>query len=376
MAPYRDPKRYLWLVGLLVPCLPFIGGGLALLTGEGLYWYFAPIFIYGIVPVLDLVVGKDPSNPPESAFAAMAADPYYMRCVYWFVPLQYAGFFWTLWMIDAGGMRPVDIVGATISIGMVGGIAINTGHELCHKKPAFDRWMAKITLAQSAYGHFAVEHIRGHHRHVATPRDPASSRLGEGYWRFLPRVVIGSARSAWAIERERLTREGAGVWSVHNECLQGWALTAALFAGVALWLGAEALWLLALQAVVGFSLLEVVNYIEHYGLLRQPGPSGRAERVRPEHSWNNNNIVTNVLLYHLQRHSDHHAYASRAYPMLRNFDDAPQLPTGYAGMIVLAYAPPLWRWVMDRRVLRHYDGDVSRAHATPRARARFGASRP
>lgn len=359
---YRDPKRHLWLIGLLVPCLPLIGGGLALLTEHALWWYLAPIIVYIVVPVLELMVGEDPSNPPDEAMRGLAADPYYRRAVHAFVPLQYVGLLWTLSVIASGELGMFEIVGATVSVGLVGGVAINTAHELCHKKNPVDQWLAKISLAQSAYGHFAVEHIRGHHRHVATPRDPASSRLGEGYWAFLPRVVIGSLVSAWMIERARLKGKGLGEWSTANENLQGWALTIVLYVVAVVWFGPVALPVLIVQSVIGFSMLEVINYIEHYGLLRGTLANGKPERVRPEHSWNSNHIVTNVLLYHLQRHSDHHAYASRPYQTLRHFGDAPQLPTGYAGMLVLAYIPPLWRAVMDRRVLAHYDGDVTRAH--------------
>ena len=135
---------------------------------------------------------------------------------------------------------------------------------------------------------------------------------------------------------------------------------------------------LLLQAVLGFSLLEVVNYLEHYGLLRGKKEDGRYERCLPLHSWNSNNVASNVLLYHLQRHSDHHANPNRRYQALRHVDEAPQLPTGYAGMIVLAWFPPLWRRVMDRRLLDHYEGDLDRANIQPRAKrrvlARYGSA--
>ena len=264
-------------------------------------------------------------------------------------------------------------------MGVVGGIAINTAHELGHKRADLERWLSKVALAQTGYGHFFIEHNRGHHVRVATPEDPASSRLGESFWAFLPRTVSGSLSSAWGIERARLDRMGKSHWTLHNDILQAWAMTVVLFAVLAVVFGPVVLPYLLLQAVLGFSLLEVVNYLEHYGLLRQKNEDGRYERCLPEHSWNSNNVASNVLLYHLQRHSDHHANPTRRYQALRHVDEAPQLPTGYAGMIVLAWFPPLWRRVMDPRLLDHYDGDLTRANIQPRARrrvlARYGSDR-
>jgi alkane 1-monooxygenase len=164
---------------------------------------------------------------------------------------------------------------------------------------------------------------------------------------------------------------GRGFFTPHNELLNAWAFSAALFGGLVAAFGAGILPWLAVQAVVGFSLLEVVNYIEHYGLLRRQTADGRIERCRPEHSWNSNNIASNLFLYHLQRHSDHHANPTRRFQSLRHFEGLPELPSGYAGMILLAYVPPLWRRVMDPRVVAHYGGDVARANIHPRARARI-----
>jgi alkane 1-monooxygenase len=206
---------------------------------------------------------------------------------------------------------------------------------------------------------------------VATPEDPASARLGESFWAFLPRTVRGSLASAWELEREWLARHGAGVWTIRNNILNAWAMTAILFAGLTAVFGLSVLPYLLLQMALGFPLLEVVNYLEHYGLLRQKRDDGRYERTRAEHSWNSNNVASNVLLYHLQRHSDHHANPTRRYQALRHVDEAPQLPTGYAGMILLALVPPLWRHVMDPRLLAHYGGDVTRANIHPPARERL-----
>lgn len=370
VAP-RDGKRYLWLWGVVVAFLPMLGGALAWFTGWSAMWFFAPVFLYLLVPLADWLVGADQTNADESAVATLEADPYYRWCTYLFIPVQYLVLVWAAWLVGSGSLGWVALIGLTWSVGILAGIGINTAHELGHKKPGLERWLAKVALAPVAYGHFYIEHNKGHHRRVATPEDPASSRMGESFWAFLPRTVLGSLASAWGIEKTRLARAGKSPWTWENENLQAWGVTALLFGALALAFGWVVLPFLIVQAAIGASLLEAVNYIEHYGLLRQKSGDGRYERCAPEHSWNNNHIVTNVLLYHLQRHSDHHANPTRRYQALRHFDESPQLPTGYAGMIVLAYLPPLWYRVMDPKVRAHYGGDLRRANLQPAARERL-----
>ncbi len=375
-ADWRDGKRYAWLLGILVPTLPFMVYGLVHATGLGLFWFWGPILIFGIFPPLDLVIGLDADNPPDSVLKWLEQDRYYRWCTYAFLPLQYAGLVFACALWASGDLTIIDKVGLAITEAMVSGIAINTAHELGHKRDRLEKWLSKIALAQSGYGHFFVEHNRGHHVRVATPEDPASARLGESFWSFLPRTVTGSLRSACELEREWLERHGRSWWSLHNNVLNAWAMTIALFGALTAIFGVRVLPYLVLQLVLGFPLLEVVNYLEHYGLLREKRDDGRYVRTRPEHSWNSNNVASNVLLYHLQRHSDHHANPTRRFQALRHFDEAPQLPTGYAGMILLALIPPLWRRVMDPRLLAHYGGDMSRANIHPRARKRLLARYP
>ncbi|MFB9688873.1 fatty acid desaturase [Amycolatopsis plumensis] len=376
---WRDRKRYLWLIGLVVPSLAFLAIGLHAATGWGGWFWIGPVVILVIVPVIDLVTGLDRSNPPDDVIARLENDRYYRWITFTFLPVQYLGFAAAFWLIARGELTVADKIGLAVSIGCVGGIGINTAHELGHKKESHERWLSKIALAQSWYGHFYIEHNRGHHVRVATPEDPASSRVGESFYRFWPRTVFGSLKSAWRLERKRYARRDRHPYRLGNDVLNAWLMSAVLWAAMVAWLGVAILPYLVLQAVVGFSLLEVVNYMEHYGMLRQRvGVPGRRryERVDPSHSWNSNNIATNVLLYHLQRHSDHHANPTRRYQTLRDFAESPVLPTGYAGMIVLALVPPLWRRVMDPRVLAHYDGDISRANIQPARRekvlARYG----
>jgi alkane 1-monooxygenase len=368
---WRDPKRHAWLLGLVVPTLPFITWGLVEATGVGAFWFFGPVLVFGIFPLLDLAIGLDARNPPDDVIKWLEQDRYYRWCTYAYLPIQYAGLFVACWLFSRPALSTVDKVGLALTVGMVSGVAINTAHELGHKRDDLERWLSRIALAQSGYGHFFIEHNRGHHVKVATPEDPASARLGESFYAFLPRTVLGSLRSALELERERLEQRGHRFWTVRNEIFSAWAMSIVLFGVLVASFGTVVIPYLLLQAVIGFSLLEVVNYLEHYGLLRQHRDDGRYERTRPEHSWNSNSTASNVLLYHLQRHSDHHANPLRRYQALRHFDEAPQLPTGYAGMIVTAVIPPLWRRVMDHRVLAHYGGDVTLANIHPPRRRRY-----
>jgi len=216
LARPRDTKRYLWLWGIVVAFLPLIGGGLVAVTGWTAMWFFAPAFLYLAVPIADYWVGEDASNPDESALAQLEADPFYRWCTYLFIPVQLCVTIWAAWMVGSGSLSWAALIGLTWSTSIVSGVAINTAHELGHKKPAIERWLSKITLAPVAYGHFFVEHNKGHHRHVATPSDPASSRMGESFYAFLPRTMIGSLRSAWAIEKERLQRGGLWPYPIYG----------------------------------------------------------------------------------------------------------------------------------------------------------------
>jgi alkane 1-monooxygenase len=376
-AGWTDSKRYAWLLGLFVPFLPFLAWFGVEVTGFAGFWVIGPVVIFGVFPLLDILIGVDSDNPPDSVLKWLEQDRYYRWCTYLFIPVQYAGLIFACYLWGSGDLNVWESLGLALTVGMVSGIAINTAHELGHKRDDLERWLSKIALAQSGYGHFFIEHNRGHHVRVATPEDPASARLGESFWAFLPRTVVGSLKSSWELEAKRLDRLGVSHFSIKNDIINAWLMTVVLFAGLAIAFGPVVLPYLALQMVIGFALLEVVNYLEHYGLLRQKREDGRYEITRPEHSWNSNNVASNVLLYHLQRHSDHHANPTRRYQALRSMDEAPQLPTGYAGMIVLALFPPLWRRVMDPKLIEHYGGDPTRANIHPPRRewvlARYGA---
>lgn len=366
--PYRDRKRHAWLFSVVVPAIVLIGPLLMMRTGDARLLWAPVVFFYGVAPLLDLLLGEDRSNPPESAVAQLEADRYYRLVCYLLVPVLWSAFIFSAWFVARHDLAWWGVLAMVMTTGSVGGFCINLGHELGHKLPLLDKSLARLVLAPSGYGHFSIEHNRGHHRDVATPGDPASSRMGESIYAFVLREMPGALRRAWALEAARLAQQQRKAWSPHNEILQTGMVTLVLWAGLALWLGPGILlFVMAASFWANFQLTSA-NYVEHYGLLRKRLASGRYEPCQPWHSWNSNHVFSNWALFHLQRHSDHHAHPLRHYQSLRHFDEAPQLPLGYFGMFPLAYVPPLWRRVMDPKLLEGVGRDTSRLNIQPRKR--------
>jgi alkane 1-monooxygenase len=373
-ASWKEPKRYLWLLAAAVPVLVYASWLGVQATGIGAFWWAGPILAFGVIPVFDHMMGPDSDNPPDSVLEWLQNDRFYRWATYLYLPNQYGSLLFACWLWSGGGWLIIDFadkLGLMATVGVIAGLAINAAHELGHTRARTERRLSKVALAQTCYGHFFVEHNRGHHVRVATAEDSASARLGESLYAFIPRSVTGSLRSAWRLEATRLARTGKSRWTLSNDVLNAWLLTVALFTVLSVWFGAIVLpWLIG-QAIIGFCLLESINYIEHYGLRRQKLSSGRYERVRSAHSWNSTTVIVNVLLFHLQRHSDHHVNPLRNYQALRHVDEAPQLPSGYSAMLLLALFPPLWRRVMDARVLDFYRGDIRLAALKPGDRNRL-----
>lgn len=329
------------------------------------YWigqnWLTVVVAFGALPLADWIVGRDTRNPTpaDEARADRGSLPLYA-----YVPVQLGLIGWAALVVAGGELSTLQALGLTISVGVVtGGQGITIAHELGHRRSAVDRGLAQLLLTTVCYGHFTIEHNRGHHARVATPDDPATARLGESLYRFVPRAVVGSLVSAWRLETQRLRRRDEACFSRHNQMLWFLALPVLLALGLYLALGPAAVLFFVAQAAVAFSLLEAINYVEHYGLVRSRA-GGTLERVTPRHSWNSSQRLSNACLINLQRHADHHAHPARPYPLLRHHDDSPQLPTGYPGMVLLALLPPLWFRVMNPRVARL--GLNARDHATPR----------
>ena len=377
---YVDRKRYLWTLSVLYPLQPFLGIWLHAETGQQ-GWLLLPLFLaYVVNPIVDAVLGEDTNNPPEAVVIQLDRDPYYRWLTYVVVPLHFVSLIGAAWW---AGTRDLDwwaFAGLAVIAGLTSGLGINTGHELGHKKSKLERTLAKIVLAVPVYGHFWIEHNRGHHRDVSTPEDPASSRMGESIYKFARREIPGAFRRAWQIEAERLQRRDRSPWSFDNQILQSMSLSLAVQLGLIIAFGPAMVIFLVIHNVLAWWQLTSANYVEHYGLLRQKDENGRYERCQPHHSWNSNHIFSNLVLFHLERHSDHHAHPLRRYQSLRHFDDLPTLPSGYFGSYLLAWIPPLWYRVMDPRLLAlpHIDGNIDKINLDPdresALRARYGSS--
>jgi alkane 1-monooxygenase len=335
-----------YYLGYLTPLSVVVGYAL------GGAWSFQTLFwVYAIIPVIDVLVGRDRRGLPEHEALARSRALAYRVPLWLYPPLQGGLLVWALWTVANQPLSAVELTGLTISLGVANGvIGITVAHELMHRRGAFERGLAEALMTSVSYTHFLIEHVHGHHRGVATPGDPATARLGEGFYAFLPRCVAGSLASAWRIERARLARRGQRRASPRNRMLRYAAIQAVLYGVVALAFGAIGVAVFLAQAAVAAFLLEAINYIEHYGLERRALGDGRFEPVSARHSWDSDHRITNWFLFELARHADHHLNAGRPYPALRSNAESPQLPAGYAATFLLAMVPPLWRRVMDPRV--------------------------
>lgn len=342
--------RYLkYLAAQLVPVVVLLS-----MVQEGWLTFYAPVVIFLLFPLLEIVLGTPTDNLTAEQEREIARDRKYDYVIYAMVPIQYALLLLFLFRVGGHGVGSPEFWGLSLSMGMACGVlGINVGHELGHRRKKSEQNMAKALLATSLYTHFFIEHNRGHHANVATENDPATSRYGESLFAFFPRTIWGSLKSAWHLEAERLGKQGKSPWTWQNEMLRYQVYHAALLAGIALAFGPLVMAAFCVAALAGALLLETVNYIEHYGLTRKMTADGRYERVLPIHSWNSNHVLGRLMLFELTRHSDHHANARRPYPVLRHFDESPQLPLGYPGMMVMAWFPPLWFAVMHRHIERH-----------------------
>lgn len=326
---------------------------LALLAASKGGWAVAllPVYTWGLFSVLDVLTGRNEDNAdPDTPEAGLVW--YRLITLVWF-PVQFVLVFGMIWYATrAGHLGLAGKAGLFFGMGVISGtIGINYSHELMHQKSRVERWLADLLLAMVLYGHFRSEHLRVHHLYVGTPRDAVTARYNEGFHRFYPRVLVECLRSAWRAEAAMLARRDLPAWHWRNPFWRYWALQAGMILLALAVGGGQGLALFLLQATVAVWQLELVNYIEHYGLTRRHLGGGRYEHVLPRHSWNATQRASNWLLINLQRHSDHHTKPDRRFPLLQShMEDAPQLPWGYPVMTALAMVPPLWRRAMNRRV--------------------------
>lgn len=369
---YIDKKRYAWLFSVIGPGLSLVGPVSVSMFDIGTWVLFFPlVFFYVFIPLLDFWIGEDTSNPPESEVKALESDGYYRAITYATIPVLWVAVIFNCIFLCTHTLSIWEWLATVIITGSVLGFGLNVSHELGHKLGTLPRKIALINTALGAYGHFSIEHNRGHHRHVSTPEDPASSKMGENIYQFACREMPGAALRAWHLEADRLTRTGRSTWHPDNEILQALSITTLVYGTLIYVYGLAMAAVLVPVALWGAFQLTSANYVEHYGIQRLKTEQGTYETCKPHHSWNSNHLVSNLVLFQLQRHSDHHTHPGRGYQSLRDFPNLPRLPSGYFGMFFLAYIPPLWYRVMDPLLIKTVGTDANRINFLPSAQQRL-----
>lgn len=324
----------------------------------GIWLVALVLLLYFALPIAEHLMGESrwPSASRIAALSQGAIARYDL--IVWITAASFILLVgWALWAVSVTPLTWWEFIAFAVLMGEYGGfVGIVTAHELMHRNRTNKRQLAFLLLSLVSYSHFCIEHVRGHHVRVATPEDPATAPRGQSLYGFLPRTIIGGIRSAWGLENERLARKGLSAWSAQNNILRWHGFTIALIVVTGFLLGPLSVLLLVIQSAIAIIALEAINYTEHYGMERTRLANGNYERVRPAHSWNSSHILSNINMFNLGRHSDHHYQSNRPYYKLRHYDDVPQFPYGLAGMIMLSFIPPLWFRVMDRELDNFHEG--------------------
>lgn len=309
------------------------------------------IYAFVVIPILELLFKPNMHNLSKVEEDFAKSNRLYDFMLYIILPFQFTALYIFLRSFDQNNLSWIDIIGRISSMGLLCGIfGINVGHELGHRVNNLERIIAKLLLMSSLYMHFFIEHNKGHHKNVATPIDPASSKLNEPIYNFFFRTIKFSYLSAWQIANLDNLKSDKKSNFLGNEMLQYHVIQLVFLLVIGIGFGLKVLLFFIAASLVGILLLETVNYIEHYGLVRNRLESGAYERTLPIHSWNSDHVVGRIFLFELSRHSDHHYMASRKYQILRSHTEAPMLPTGYPGSMLLSLVPPLWFSIMNKKI--------------------------
>lgn len=351
-------KKLGFFTAFILPALAVVG------FYQGGWWNYLTIaFVFIVITTVDYLTGLDTKNISDENLDLVSEEIYYRLVTYLWTFIQLGFVLWAFYVISNKPLAFYEWIGFVVSTGLVtGGIGITVAHELGHKKSTLERFYSRLLLMTVCYMHFYIEHNRGHHVYVATPLDPATARKNENFYAFWVRSVFNSYVHAWTLESERLSRLGKPTLSLANAMISYTALPF-IFCGILTFLFSlnfgVFIWQIPVfffaQSIVAFTLLELVNYVEHYGIVRKKTSTGNYERVNPLHSWNASHLISNFFLFQLQRHSDHHANAIKRYPVLNHYDESPQLPFGYPTMIIIALLPPLWFNMMNHRLHQWHD---------------------
>ena len=334
------------------PFILYLLGYLAF-TNTGVYCWIPLIYVFFFIPVLELFIAPDPKNLDAVEEQLAKANKWYDIIIWMTVPLQFISLYIFLTSFETT-ITSTDIAGRIVAMGLLcGAFGINAAHELGHRTNKVEQFLAKLLLLTSLYMHFFIEHNKGHHKHVATPHDPSTAKYKQTVYAFWIQTFVGTYLSAWYIAIEDSKKKNKYFPLLNNEMFLFQGIQIGFVLILFFFFGLSSMLYFLGAAMLGATLLETVNYIEHYGLTREKGAGTNYERVQPHHSWNSNHVIGRLMLFELSRHSDHHYLASRKYQILRNMNDAPQMPTGYPGMIVLSLFPPIWFSVMHRQMKKY-----------------------
>ncbi|MFZ9661242.1 MAG: alkane 1-monooxygenase [Chitinophagaceae bacterium] len=323
--------------------------------GKGLLCWLPVLFSFFVIPGIELFVKPESQNLSEVEEDIARKNKAYDLILYMTVFFQYGLLWFFLERINENGLSYIDIFGRVLSMGLLcGTFGINVAHELGHRVNLFEQFLAKMLLLTSLYMHFFIEHNKGHHKHVATEHDPSTAKFRQSVYAFWIQTLWGTYKSAWIIAIADAKKNNRKAAFINNEMMLFQIIQLAFVSLVFFIFGWKVMLYFISAALIGGLLLETVNYIEHYGLVRKKTSENLFERVQPHHSWNSNHVIGRLMLFELSRHSDHHYLASRKYQILRHMDGAPQMPTGYPGMIILSLLPPIWFHVMHRQMKKYH----------------------
>lgn len=335
-----------YLLAYSIPLISILG-----INEQGIASYSGVIFSFVILPILELVMPIDKSNYSESRIKSRLENNIFDYLLYVNILIVYGVLLFTLIKITNTKLELYELIGTILSLGIVlGANGINVAHELGHRKKRWERILGKLLLVPSHYTHFFVEHNLGHHLHVATPEDPSTAKFNQSLYAFWWQTIVGTYKKSWQIQMKLNKLNEVSFLSIYNDMFWFTLIQVFYITLIAFIFGTTGFIVAILAGIVGFLLLETINYIEHYGLKRKKLESGRYERVSEKHSWNSNHIMGRIILYELTRHSDHHYKSVKKYQILEYHDVSPQMPFGYPTSMVLSLLPPLWFYIMNEKV--------------------------
>ncbi len=336
--------KYLWAYS--VPIIGMLG-----IHFQGVWCWSAVVYAFVMIPIAETLMPVNTANYSEEDIESRLKNKFFDVLLYLNVPIVYGSLLYSLFIVTNNSLSTLETIGIVFSLGIIlGANGINVAHELGHRKTMFEKLLGKMLLIPSHYTHFFIEHNHGHHLHVSTPNDPSTAKYNQSLYQFWWQTVSGTYKEAWRIQNRLNAMENRKFYAVKSDMFWFTIIQISYLLLIYFIFGTQGTVIALFAGIVGFLVLETVNYIEHYGLKRNLLPSGRFERVSEKHSWNSNHVLGRIVLYELTRHSDHHFKSQKEYQILEYHDVSPQMPYGYPTSMVMSFFPPLWFAVMNKRV--------------------------